>query len=265
MPELAEVEYYRKQWNAGLGQRVISVEAHQNTRLFRGMNAAEMAGALRGLHYRESFARGKQMLFRFGGEAWIGLHLGMTGKLRTEKVRFRASQHDHLLIRLKKMVLVFSDPRQFGRVQFHRGPKPPDWWTKIPATPAEPAFTRKTMSAFLAKHGRLPIKGTLLLQSGFPGIGNWMADEILWQAGIAPARLTVKLTPPDVTRVWKTARRVSRTSMETVGENFSDPPRHWLFHERWSRSGVCPRHRIVLSCATIAGRTTVWCAKCQRA
>jgi formamidopyrimidine-DNA glycosylase len=265
MPELAEVEYYRKQWDVGLGQRVIKVETHKNTRVFRGMNATDMAEALRGLDYCQSSARGKQMLFRFGSEAWIGLHLGMTGKLRTGNASSRAGQHDHLLIRLQKVVLVFCDPRQFGRVQFHRGPKPPHWWTKIPATPAEPAFTAKAVRAFLAKHGRLPIKGALLLQTGFPGIGNWMADEMLWQAGIAPGRKTAELSPAEVTLIWKMGRHVARRALGTIGKDFSDPPSDWLFHQRWSRTGVCPRHKMVLSCATIAGRTTVWCMKCQRA
>jgi formamidopyrimidine-DNA glycosylase len=265
MPELAEVEYYRKQWDTGLGHRVTRVEAHEDARVFRGIDAKEIARALRDLRYRQSFARGKQMLFRFGTDAWIGLHLGMTGKLRAERLPFRPTRHDHLVIRLKELVLVLRDPRQFGRVQFHRGPKPPDWWTKISAAATEPGFTREAVQAFLARHRRLPIKGTLLLQSGFPGIGNWMADEILWQAGIAPIRKTGELSRAEVVRIWKTARHVCRIAMGTIGKDFSDPPRNWLFHERWSRRGVCPKHKIPLSCAVVAGRTTVWCQRCQRA
>lgn len=263
MPELAEVEFYRKQWNAGLGQRVRRVEVHATTRVFRGVDAKRLVRALRGLRYRESWARGKQMLFRFGRDAWIGIHLGMTGKLRTEALPFRPHKHDHLVITLEKLAIVFVDPRQFGRVQFHEGPIAAEWWTKIPSAPIDRAFSATLVREFLARHRKLPIKAALLLQTGFPGIGNWMADEVLWQSGIAPQRKAGGLSPSEVQALWRATRAISRTAMRTVGKNFGDPPAGWLFHQRWSRKGLCPRHKTPLKCATIGGRTTVWCPKCQ--
>jgi formamidopyrimidine-DNA glycosylase len=95
MPELAEVEYYRKQWDAGLGQRVATVEVHAKKRVFRGTDVKALVVELPGLRYRESWARGKRMLFRFGSNAWVALHLGMTGKLRTERLPFSPNKHDH--------------------------------------------------------------------------------------------------------------------------------------------------------------------------
>jgi formamidopyrimidine-DNA glycosylase len=263
MPELAEVEFYRKQWDPGLGQTVVRVAVHAQKRVFRGTDTKGLTRALPGLRYRESFARGKQMLFRFGSQAWIGIHLGMTGKLRPEQLPFRPTKHDHLVITLKTIALVFRDPRQFGRVHFHQGAQPPDWWTKIPPPPTDRGFTQNLVAEFLCRHRRLPIKATLLLQRGFPGIGNWMADEILWQSGIAPTRKTAQLSETEVDRLWTTTRNVCRTAMRAIGRNFSDPPSDWLFHHRWSRKGLCPRHKTALNCAIIGGRTTVWCAKCQ--
>lgn len=263
MPELAEVEYYRKQWDAGLGQRVARVQVHGKTRVFRGSDAAKIARHLTGRRYLESFARGKQMLFRFGADAWLGVHLGMTGNLRTESLPFAAGKADHLVIQLRKNVLVFRDWRQFGRIRLDIGPDAPEWWRNIPSPPHESAFTRKVMAAFLARHPGLPIKATLLLQSGFVGVGNWMADEILWQAGIAPARKTGALQPPEISRLWRVTRFVCRKALETIGEDFCDPPSTWFFHQRWSRKGTCPKHKIALQCATIGGRTTAWCGRCQ--
>jgi formamidopyrimidine-DNA glycosylase len=104
----------------------------------------------------------------------------------------------------------------------------------------------------------------LLLQGGFPGIGNWMADEILWQAGVNPQRRVANLRPVEIQTLWKSARAVCRTALRTIGTQFDDPPKGWLFHQRWSRTGNCPRHGTQLQCATIAGRTTVWCETCQR-
>ena len=265
MPELAEVEYYRKQWDAGLDERVTRVQLHARTRVFRGIDARQIKRSLPGLRCAESRARGKQMLFQFGAHAWIGLHLGMTGTLRAERLPFRPGQHDHLVIVLDAAALVFRDPRQFGRVRFDIGPVAPDWWNRIPAAPHEAPFTRKVINAFLARHPGLPIKATLLLQTGFAGVGNWMADEILWQAGIAPSRKTSALSIAEAGRLWRVTRLVCRTALRTIGGNFGDPPKGWLFHERWSRKGACPRHHQALECAAIGGRTTVWCARCQPA
>ena len=264
MPELAEVEYYRKQWNTGLGQPVTRVELHDQTRVFRDVDAHGISAALRDQPFSGSWARGKQMLFQFGRKAWVGVHLGMTGKLRSEALKFRPDKHDHLVIFLRTVALVFQDARQFGRVRFDVGSEPPEWWRKIPAPPHEQTFTKKMMAAFLARHQRLRIKATLLLQTGFAGIGNWMADEILWQARIAPHRKTGNLQPDELDRLWRSARSVCRKAMGAIASDFGDPPRGWLFHERWSRKGVCPKHRTPLKCATIGGRTTAWCPQCQK-
>jgi formamidopyrimidine-DNA glycosylase len=264
MPELAEVEYYRRQWDVALRQRVERVELHAGTRVFRGVDTSEINAALLGQPFTGSWARGKQMLFQFGRKAWVGIHLGMTGQLRSEAPSFQPLKHDHLVIFLRTVALVFQDARQFGRVRFDVGGEPPEWWRKIPASPHEQTFTKKVMEAFLARHQRLPIKATLLLQTGFAGIGNWMADEILWQARIAPHRKTSSLRSDELDRLWRSARSVCRKAMAAIASNFGDPPRGWLFHERWSRKGVCPKHGTSLNCATIGGRTTVWCQRCQK-
>ncbi|MCI0744893.1 MAG: hypothetical protein L0Y58_05750 [Verrucomicrobia subdivision 3 bacterium] len=264
MPELAEVEFYRRQWRAGEGRRVISVEVHATKRVFRNADASQILTSLPGGVFRSSVAHGKQMLFRFGAQCWLTIHLGMSGKLRVEPAGFRPGKHDHLALRQKERTLVYSDPRQFGRIAFHRGAQPPDWWINKPPAPNEPGFTLGAMTRALNRHRKLAIKAALLLQNGFPGIGNWMADEILWQAGIAPGRPAAKLSAAEVRALWQTTRSVSRRALRTIGKSFDAPPRGWLFHERWSRAGKCPKHRIPLRCATIGGRTTAWCKACQR-
>ena len=127
MPELAEVEYYRQQWDPGLGGRVEAVRLHRDKRIFRGTQPEFLSKALSGTFLRRSEAHGKQMLFHFSGGHWLGLHLGMTGQLRVEKPGFEPGKHDHLVLFQELRVLVFSDPRQFGRVRFHVGSQPPLW------------------------------------------------------------------------------------------------------------------------------------------
>jgi formamidopyrimidine-DNA glycosylase len=79
MPELAEVEYFRRQWNAGIGHRVIKIALHSGKRIFRGTNTRALREELAGAHLLTSEARGKRMLFRFSNENWLGLHLCMSG------------------------------------------------------------------------------------------------------------------------------------------------------------------------------------------
>ncbi len=264
MPELAEVEYYRKQWDSGLGERIVRVEVHADKRIFRGTDAPKMKKDLRGATLLCSEARGKQMAFQFSRGIWLAIHLGMSGKLRVEKPAFTPSKHDHLVLRQKKRALVFSDPRQFGRILSFQGEGEPPWWSSIGPALTSAAFTPKVLREALLRHRRLPIKATLLLQRHFPGVGNWMADEILWQARIAPRRASGRITVEQRKALWKSIRFVCREAMRHVGTDFSDPPKDWLFHERWGRGGKCPRDELPLAHAAIGGRTTAWCIKCQR-
>ena len=262
MPELAEVEFNRKQWDAGLGQKVRRVELHSGKRLFRGLDTRTLCAGLTGAWFRGSDARGKRLLFWFSGGRWLGLHLGMTGRLRTETPGFTPGRHDHLVLRLSRCALVFADPRLFGQVRFASGPVCPEWWQRLPPPLTGPAFTLALMDDFLRRHGRLAIKGALLRQDGFPGVGNWMADEILWRARIDPRTPASRLGAPQRRRLWRTVRWVSRRALAVIGRDNSDLPRGWLFHERWSAEGLCPVHRHALQRRVVAGRATAWCPTC---
>ena len=264
MPELAEVEWYRKKWNPGLGDEIESVELHAEKRVFRGTDTAALKRNLRKQKLLRSVARGKRMLFTFSGDNWLGIHLGMSGHLRVEPAAFAPDKHDHLVLQQPRRALVYRDARQFGRVRFHHGGDEPDWWRSDVPEIVSPQFDLKFFEAFLRRHGKAPIKGVLLMQEGFSGIGNWMADEILWRARIYPGEKAGRLTTAEQKRVWRETRFVARQSLKTLGANDADLPATWLIHERWSANGVCPKHRVPLRRATIGGRTTAWCPKCQR-
>lgn len=264
MPELAEVEWYRKQWNAGLGDLIVDLALHARKRIFRGTNTRALREKLIGEKLLRSITRGKRLLFEFSGDNWLGLHLGMTGTLRVEAANFRAQKHDHLVLSQQDRALVFRDSRQFGRVRFHHGETEPDWWKNDVPEIISPEFDRKFVDQFLDRHRRAPIKAVLLLQNGFSGIGNWMADEILWRAKILPSRPAAKMSAEKRAALLRQSKFVAKRSLETLGRDYSDPPRSWLIHQRWKSDGVCPIHRRPLRRATIGGRTTAWCPRCQR-
>jgi len=267
MPELAEAEFFRRRWyEAAVGQRIVSVHTHDGKKLFRHLPVAKFRRALTGARLKSSAAAAKQMLFRFGPDVWLGIHLGMSGELRVEPAGYVTAKHDHLALRTNRHTLVFSDPRMFGRIQFHQGRTAPAWWTKIAPAILSPAFTADGVAAFLQRRQRAPIKAVLLMQERFPGIGNWMADEVLWRAGLHPRCAAGSLSPFEVRALWRECRQVCRLALRTIaGRGDCLPPDlnvhipdTWLFNHRWVNGGRCPKTGCPLVREEIGGRTTCW-------
>jgi formamidopyrimidine-DNA glycosylase len=267
MPELAEVEFYRKRWHqAAVGERVIRLLTHDTKKLLRELDLPAFRRALIGATFQSSAAAAKQMLFRFSGDVWLGIHLGMSGELTVAPPDHLAGKHDHLVIVTDHHALVFNDPRMFGSVDFHVGKEPPKWWQRIAPAILSPAFTVKVVSEFLQRRRRAPIKAVLLMQERFPGVGNWMADEILWRAAIHPRRLAGSLNDREIRTLWRECRTVARQALDAIaGRGRKLPkdlnvgiPRSWLFRHRWRSGGLCPKTGKPLAHATIGGRTTCW-------
>src|ERR1044071_8846030 len=154
MPELAEVEYFRKRWDPGLGEVVVAVQLHGKKRIFRGTNVPTLKRQLSGQKLLHSRAHGKQMLFEFSGDNWLGIHLGMSGRLRIEAAGFKPEAHDHFVLQQASRALVLRDARQFGRVRFHHGKEIPAWWPMNTPEIHSPKFTKHAMCAFVRRHGR---------------------------------------------------------------------------------------------------------------
>jgi formamidopyrimidine-DNA glycosylase len=205
-----------------------------------------------------SHCHGKQMLFRFSNSLSLGIHLGMTGLLHSEAANYPETRHDHLILRQKKQALVFTDPRLFGRVLFHPGPDLPPWWNQLPPELLSPEFTLERLIAFLKRRAKAPLKAVLLMQEHFPGIGNWMADEILWRACLHPRTLAGSLNPKATRLLHREILWVSREAMRIISPDYSDPPKSWLFLHRWKDGGKCPQTGEPLLREQIGGRTTCW-------
>lgn len=267
MPELAEVEFFRKRWDhAARGERIVRIHTHDAKKLLRKLDLPAFRAALTGAKLLSSEARAKQMLFRFSGDGWLGIHLGMSGELSAQPAAYPPAKHDHLVLFTEKHALVFNDPRMFGSVDFHVGQEPPAWWSRIAPAILSKAFTVKTVAAFLARRKRAPIKAVLLMQERFPGVGNWMADEILWRAAIHPRQAAGTLSPAQVKALWRECRTVCRQALDKIAGPGNalpadlnvDIPKTWLFRHRWRAGGNDPKTGTPLAHATIGGRTTCW-------
>jgi formamidopyrimidine-DNA glycosylase len=265
MPELAEVEHARRVWDAGAGARVREVVvATPRSRVFRGTDVGALRAALAGRALVGSEARGKQLAFRFGprGALWLGVHLGMSGRLRAEPPGHAPAKHEHLVLRQAARALVFADPRHFGRVLFHPGPGEPAWWSALAPSVLSGAFDAAAVADFLARRRRSPLKAVLLMQERFPGVGNWMADEILWRARLHPATPAGALDRRAAAALWRQVRGVAARAIATIDDDWNYP-RSWLFAHRWAPGGRCPRCGAPLARGPVGGRTTCWCPRCQ--
>jgi formamidopyrimidine-DNA glycosylase len=105
---------------------------------------------------------------------------------------------------------------------------------------------------------RAPLKAVLLDQSVFAGVGNWVADEILYQARLSPVRKASSLKREEVARLRRSLLAVVRRAV-AVHADSDRFPRTWLFHTRWGRTvGATTARGEAIVHATVGGRTTAW-------
>jgi formamidopyrimidine-DNA glycosylase len=264
MPELAEVHFFRRQWEPGLRHNITGVDLHPEKRVFRNTVPAELSETLTGLTLKRSHQHGKQMLFEFSRDAWLLIRLGMSGELLCCEPDYEPAKHDHLVLRQKERALVFTCRRMFGEAQIHRSNGFPKFWRDLPPAILSKKFSRERFESILRDHVGRNLKALLLDQESFPGIGNWMADEILWQARIDPHRRPADLSEDERGKLYRKVRHVCRVALQTVGIRHGNPPDGWLFTHRWKKGESCPKTRKPLEREQIGGRTTAWSPAWQR-
>jgi formamidopyrimidine-DNA glycosylase len=163
MPELAEVAFACSKWDAGVGKKVFGVYTHPTSRVYRDERRDCFVECLQNSTLLSSYTHGKQMLFKFSGNIFIGIHLGMTGNLILGAKNYKQQKHDALVIIQSQNSLVFQDPRQFGRIRIHKGKNLPSWWRNLPPSIIEKKFNSEILESAIFRHRRKPIKALLLV------------------------------------------------------------------------------------------------------
>ncbi|EDY82636.1 Formamidopyrimidine-DNA glycosylase H2TH domain family [Verrucomicrobiia bacterium DG1235] len=260
MPELAEVFYHSSIWKRSCGERFQLAWLHGEARCCRLLERSRLVDSLDGVTLLAGYTHGKRMLFAFSGGAFLEAHLGMTGSLHRCEVDCEEGKHDHLAIRSSESTLVFRDPRKFGKLALHFADEGdlPQWWNELPPEPHAKGFTRERFGPLLARRQGSVLKALLLHQDLFPGVGNWMADEILWRARIRPDRRLGSLSKGELDALFQETRWVCREAVRIIGTDYTDPPDSWLFKHRWKDGGICPVSQKNLQRDTVGGRTTCW-------
>jgi formamidopyrimidine-DNA glycosylase len=105
---------------------------------------------------------------------------------------------------------------------------------------------------------KAPLKAILLDQGLMSGIGNWIADEVLYHARINPGRLGTSISDNEAKRLYDAIAYVLDLAV-TVEADYTRFPENWLFHHRWGGAkGADIIEGREIQRDTVGGRTTAW-------
>jgi formamidopyrimidine-DNA glycosylase len=272
MPELPEVETARRLIaDRALHRRIVDVD-DSDSYVSRPHSPGELRSALMGRSLTAAHRRGKTIWLETSGTRGpaapggpeLGIHLGMTGRIVVtspdgtvaeggDPPRYyarppKAEWGRFTLTFADGGSLVLLDPRRLGRVRLDPdiGALGPD---AMQVTPAE-------FRAILTR-GTIAVKARLLDQSKIAGIGNLLADEILWQARVSPLARVDRLSPAQVNRLYRALKSVLESAVAKGGAHTGD-----MIAARRA-GGVCPRDGTPMAHGVVGGRSSWWCPREQ--
>jgi len=262
MPELLEVELYRRLAEGALGRPVSRVSV-PDPHCLRHTSPAEVGRALSGEPLNAARRRGKLLLLD-GSRATLGVHFGMTGglvvddRLAIDRLRYGPGIFAARWVRFEVAFadgghLALHDPRRLARAELA-----PDEEALGPDALGVALGDLRAALAVRAGTAGPPLKARLLDQSKLAGIGNLLADEILWRASLRPSRPCGSLTGPDLRRLHSHLAVTLRELGARGGSHTGD-----LMEQR-RPGGACPRDGAALERSVVGGRTTWWCPRHQR-
>ena len=265
VPELPEVEAYRRLAEEALHRPIAAVDLPDLRYIRGGTTPRALRRVLKGASFSVARRIGKLLVLDLEGTPMsanhrLGVRFGMTGSLFVDghsavdeliySSKSRGAQWDRFGVR-------------FGRRGRPRRPRPPasrrclDRPRRESPRSRRPTLTPAELRQALAGSSA-PLKARLMDQARIAGIGNLLADEILWRASLAPTRRAGSLSPAETRRLHHHLRT---TLDRTLG-----PGR--LPHGRSDGGpgarGSLPADGAPLMRSTVGGRTTYWCPRHQK-
>lgn len=279
MPELAEVETVcRVMRDVLVGKRITRVEVIADSLVFES-SRRNIEDALAGRTVRAIGRRGKTFWIELAGPGpTVYGHLGMSGWIREvgrDTTRLQAhgdapldDEHGRprflkLLLEARGRAIAFTDPRRLGRIWLGRDPAEEKRVQRLGRDAFDDLPSTTELAALFARR-KIPIKALLLDQGALAGLGNWLADEVLYQARIAPRRLASSLDAREVSALRRAIRSVVGHAVK-VGADSERYPRTWLFTHRWGGSrGSQQINGQAIRREEVGGRTTAWVPAVQK-
>jgi len=283
MPELPEVETVR----TGLapvmeGQVIAHVEVNRPD--LRWPFPDRMAERLSGQRVLRLRRRSKYILADLSSGETLLIHLGMSGRMtvsgdlegRFVKDHPAAQKHDHVVLHMENGArIIFNDPRRFGAMDLMET-KSAEQHKLLAALGPEPLGNDFHEDHLIAafKGRTMPVKSALLDQKIVAGLGNIYVCEVLFRAKITPTRKIGNIAPKRVASLVPIIRQVLEEAISAGGSSLrdfrqADGELGYFQHsfDVYRREGE-PCHasgcRGVIGRITQGGRSTFYCAQCQR-
>ncbi len=274
MPELPEVETVRRTIEGALvGKKIVTAEIVPDEIVLKGHTPELVQSAILGRTVTAAGRKGKYFWLELDEKPWLFAHLGMAGWLREiGKPTIRLREHGEAPMedengrpRFLKMMLTAEDGRTIAMTDGRRLSR--IWLCNSPGE--DPAISKLGRDCYLDLptaaeiHAKIvkksaPIKAILLDQAIFAGIGNWIADEVLYMARIRPSRLGSSLTTKEAEKLREAIRTVVDLAVDIGADKEKFPPT-WLFHYRWGgKKGEDFVEGEPIIREQIGGRTTAW-------
>ena len=257
MPELPEVETARRRAQRALrGRRIVAVAVVDDPIVYEGVSPARFAATLRGRRVLAVHRKGKHLWMELDHPPFPLFHFGMTGSFEIYREGADRPRFWKIEIAAEDGTrLAMPDARRLGRLRLRRDPENEPPLARLGFDVLRDLPPARELAAVLARRGA-PVKAVLLDQSLFAGVGNWIADEALYQAAIDPRRPTSSLSPAEVKHLRSRLIAIVRLAVD-VGADDARYPRSWLFHHRWGRAkGARTARGEPIVHVTIGGRTT---------
>jgi len=265
MPELPEVERGRRIAQSHLvGLRVERVRTVNDRIVYCGVTPRRFATRLRGALVQAAHRRGKYIWLELDRPPHPVFHFGMTGSFHTYRDAEARPRFWKVELTMEDGIcLAMPNPRRLGRIRLLQNPQlePP-----LAKLGFDPLLDLPSLRVFRDKleARKAPIKALLLDQSFAAGVGNWIADEVLYQARIDPRRRASDLDSDETARLRQKLRHVihKAVSVDADKDRF---PRSWLFHYRWRKNrNAQTHHGHRIRHITVGGRTTAFVPSIQR-
>ena len=257
MPEILEVESYRVRAESVLRRAIVRVRTPDAWILKQGTTPRQLR-SLVGETFVAARRRGKLLLLDTAGGPTLGVRFGMTGVLEVdgaegvEQLRYASSRRDPGWVRFEIEFadggrLALRDARRLGGVQLE-----PD---ESRLGPDALEITAAQLAGAL--DSAAPLKARLMDQGRVAGLGNLLTDEVLWRAGLDPARPARSLTSDERRRLHRELRGTLRQLMRRGGSHTGD------LHDARVPGAQCPLDGAALERRTVGGRTTYSCPRHQ--
>lgn len=260
MPELPDVESFRRYMDAtSLKQKITDVQVRHN-RIIRNTSQRELSRGLQDNRFNSTKRHGKVLLAQLDNGKWLVMHFGMTGYLKYFQDVDDDDKYDRLMITFENgSHLGYISRRMLGQVTLADSDQDYIAAQKLGPDALSISFEQFTQAM---RKGSPPVKAALMKQDRIAGIGNEYSDEILFQSKIHPQKQTKDLDDKQLNQLYKTMRKV----LERAIDSQADPakmPNTWLMPHR-RKDNQCPRCKGKLQSIKSAGRTAYLCPKCQQ-